>query len=52
MKKQLRTEQVQELAKRIREFGIVPEYSFIFGAPNNPESDTRDTSNSFAGSNA
>jgi anaerobic magnesium-protoporphyrin IX monomethyl ester cyclase len=43
MKKQLRTEQVQELAKRIREFGIVPEYSFIFGAPNNPESDTRDT---------
>lgn len=43
MKKQLRAEQIRGLARRIREFGIVPEYSFIFGAPEDPESDTRDT---------
>jgi hypothetical protein len=43
MKKQLRAEQILELARRIREFGIVPEYSFIFGCPDDAESDTRRT---------
>jgi pyruvate-formate lyase-activating enzyme len=43
MKKQLRSEQILELARRIREFDIVPEYSFIFGCPDDAESDTRQT---------
>jgi len=43
MRKQLRSEQILELARRIRQFGIIPEYSFIFGAPENPETGTRET---------
>ena len=39
MKKQLTAEQALELAERIRQFGIVPEYSFIFGNPENAERD-------------
>jgi hypothetical protein len=39
MKKQLTSEQTVELAHRIREFGIVPEYSMIFGNPENAEQD-------------
>ena len=39
MKKQLSTGQTVELARRIREFGIVPEYSIIFGNPENAEED-------------
>jgi radical SAM superfamily enzyme YgiQ (UPF0313 family) len=30
-----------ELARRMREHGIVPEYSFVLGAPPDPEEDTR-----------
>jgi radical SAM superfamily enzyme YgiQ (UPF0313 family) len=43
MRKQLRSEQVLALAARIREFGIIPEYSFIFGAPDDAAADTRAT---------
>jgi len=39
MKKQLTAEQALELARRLREFGIVPEYSLIFGNPDDPERD-------------
>ena len=39
MKKQLTAEQTIELARRIRQFGIVPEYSLIFGNPENAGQD-------------
>jgi radical SAM superfamily enzyme YgiQ (UPF0313 family) len=42
MKKQLTAEQTVELARRIREFGIVPEYSLIFGNPEDAERDVDD----------
>jgi len=42
MKKQLSSEQTLALARRIREFGIVPEYSMIFGNPENAEQDVAD----------
>ena len=42
MKKQLTSEQTVELARRIRQFGIVPEYSMIFGNPENAEQDVAD----------
>jgi len=41
MNKGLRTEQTLELAARIRRFGIVPEFSFVVGNPEDPEGDTR-----------
>ena len=43
MKKQLTSEQTIALARRIREFGIVPEYSMIFGNPENAEQDVAET---------
>ena len=39
MKKQLSAQQTLELAHRIRQFGIVPEYSMIFGNPDDTERD-------------
>ena len=39
MKKQLTSGETVALAQRIREFGIVPEYSLIFGNPENAEQD-------------
>lgn len=39
MKKQLTTEQTLALAARIRQFDIIPEYSFIFGNPDDAERD-------------
>jgi radical SAM superfamily enzyme YgiQ (UPF0313 family) len=45
MKKQLTAQQAIDLARRIREFGIVPEYSLIFG---NPADAARDTENNIA----
>jgi anaerobic magnesium-protoporphyrin IX monomethyl ester cyclase len=45
MKKQLTSEQTIALARRIREFGIVPEYSMIFG---NPEDAARDVDENIA----
>jgi anaerobic magnesium-protoporphyrin IX monomethyl ester cyclase len=43
MNKRITTAQTLELAARIRQFGIVPEFSFVVGSPSNPEEDTRDT---------
>ncbi|MGH9557738.1 MAG: B12-binding domain-containing radical SAM protein [Bryobacteraceae bacterium] len=43
MKKQITAEQSLELAARIREFGIVPEYSLIFGDPRDSEADFHET---------
>lgn len=43
MNKQLRAEQTLELAARIRRFGIIPEFSFVVGNPEDPETDTRQT---------
>jgi anaerobic magnesium-protoporphyrin IX monomethyl ester cyclase len=40
MKKQLKIEQTLELAARIRRFGIIPEFSFVIGNPQDPERDT------------
>jgi radical SAM superfamily enzyme YgiQ (UPF0313 family) len=42
MKKQLTVEETVELARRIRQFGIIPEYSLIFGNPENAERDVAD----------
>jgi radical SAM superfamily enzyme YgiQ (UPF0313 family) len=41
MQKQLESHQTLELAKRIRRFGIMPEFSFVVGNPEDPEGDTR-----------
>lgn len=43
MNKKITTGQTLELAARIRQFGIVPEFSFVVGNPHNPEQDTRET---------
>jgi radical SAM superfamily enzyme YgiQ (UPF0313 family) len=43
MNKRITTAQTLELAARIREFDIVPEFSFVVGSPASPEEDTRDT---------
>ena len=43
MNKQITTAQTLELAARIRQFGITPEFSFVFGNPADPERDTRET---------
>jgi radical SAM superfamily enzyme YgiQ (UPF0313 family) len=40
MNKDLRAEDTIALASRIRQFGIIPEFSIIFGNPKNPEKDT------------
>ncbi len=37
------TELALELARRLREHGIVPEYSFVLGSPPDPEEDTERT---------
>lgn len=42
MHKDLRVEDTLALASRIRKFGIIPEFSIIFGDPRDPEGDTRD----------
>jgi radical SAM superfamily enzyme YgiQ (UPF0313 family) len=39
MRKQLKTEQTLELAQRIRQFDIIPEFSFVIGNPKDPERD-------------
>jgi anaerobic magnesium-protoporphyrin IX monomethyl ester cyclase len=41
MHKDLRVEDTLALASRIRQFGIIPEFSVIFGNPRDPEGDTR-----------
>lgn len=42
MNKRITSEQTLELAARIKLFDIVPEFSFVFGNPEDPEGDTRD----------
>lgn len=42
MDKRITTAQTLELAARIREYGIVPEFSFVVGNPEDPERDTRE----------
>lgn len=46
MNKNLTTDQVRELAARTREHGIIPEFSFVFGGPDDPEGEI-DTTLSF-----
>ena len=43
MNKHLTAQQTLDLAKRIREFDIVPEFSFVLGDPSNPDHETRQT---------
>ena len=43
MKKEITAEQSLELAARMREVGIVPEYSLIFGDPRDSETDFHET---------
>ena len=42
MNKQLTTGQTIELAERIKQFGIIPEFSFVIGNPKDPERDTEE----------
>ena len=43
MQKDITTEQTLAVARRIRQFGIIPEFSFVIGNPHDPERDTRET---------
>jgi anaerobic magnesium-protoporphyrin IX monomethyl ester cyclase len=43
MNKQITSDQTLALASRIRDFGIIPEFSFVVGDPANPEEDTHNT---------
>jgi anaerobic magnesium-protoporphyrin IX monomethyl ester cyclase len=43
MQKDISTEQTLAVARRIRQFGIIPEFSFVIGNPHDPEKDTRET---------
>jgi len=43
MQKDITTEQTVAVARRTREFGIIPEFSFVIGNPRDPERDTRET---------
>lgn len=43
MQKDITTEQTLSVARRIREFGIIPEFSFVIGNPKDPERDTSET---------
>lgn len=43
MQKDITTEQTLAVAQRIRQFGIIPEFSFVIGNPRDPERDTKET---------
>jgi anaerobic magnesium-protoporphyrin IX monomethyl ester cyclase len=43
MQKGITTEQTIQVAKRMRQFGIIPEFSFVIGNPRDPERDTQET---------
>ncbi|HEU0014514.1 MAG TPA: radical SAM protein, partial [Longimicrobium sp.] len=43
MNKKITTEQVLEVAARSRRHGIVPEFSFVFGDPDDPEGEIENT---------
>src|SRR5262249_8460980 len=40
MTKKMKTEQTIALARRIKEFDIIPKFSFVIGNPKDPERDT------------
>jgi anaerobic magnesium-protoporphyrin IX monomethyl ester cyclase len=43
MQKGITTDQTIQMAHRTRQFGIIPEFSFVIGNPRDPERDTRET---------
>jgi radical SAM superfamily enzyme YgiQ (UPF0313 family) len=43
MQKGITTEQTLQVASRMRHFGIIPEFSFVIGNPNDPDRDTAAT---------
>ena len=43
MQKGITTDQTLIMARRTRQFGIIPEFSFVVGNPKDPERDTRET---------
>ena len=43
MKKGTRVEHTLEVAHRCREYGVIPEFSFILGGPDDPEAETEKT---------
>lgn len=43
MNKKVSTDQTLHLASKIRRFGIIPEFSFVVGNPDDPERDSRET---------
>ncbi len=43
MQKGITTAQTLEIARRTRRFGIIPEFSFVIGNPNDPDRDTHQT---------
>ncbi len=43
MQKDITTEQTLQVAGRMHRFGIIPEFSFVVGNPQDPERDTRET---------
>lgn len=43
MKKGITTDQTLDVARRIRQFDIIPEFSFVIGNPCDPEGDTAQT---------
>lgn len=43
MNKGITTDETLTVARRIRDYGIVPEFSFVVGNPHDPERDTRET---------
>jgi len=43
MQKGITTEQTLQVAGRMRNFGIIPEFSFVIGNPSDPERDTAET---------
>ena len=43
MQKDITTDQTLSVASRMRQCGIIPEFSFVIGNPGDPERDTRET---------
>jgi anaerobic magnesium-protoporphyrin IX monomethyl ester cyclase len=43
MQKGITTAQTVQVARRMRQFDIIPEFSFVIGNPNDPDRDTRET---------
>jgi radical SAM superfamily enzyme YgiQ (UPF0313 family) len=43
MQKDITTEQTLAVAQRIKDYGIIPEFSFVIGNPRDPERDTKET---------